>query len=268
MEGDLARTIEESSAASRMSSLRTIPDGTNLGRERSTIPSSTSTSTASATRVGSAPNTSLRPAPSQGLDWFKEFARKRERGGVTGEGQRETSHGNDRFHRAWHHGRADGGPSLDAGYDVVTSDHRGAAPEDLVAKGLQTVKASRLSRKPPTSLSRWCPTPQVAEVLFGENGVSESLSKGKLVIDISLISPIETKEFARKINASGATTSTRRCRAARSAPRRSLSIMVGGEETSFERAKPVFEKMGKNITLVGPKGAGRRPRSPTRSSSR
>ena len=64
-------------------------------------------------------------------------------------------------------------------------------------------------------------TPDVEAVLFGENGVAAGLSTGKIVVDMSSISPIATKAFAQADQRrSAATTSTRRCRAARSAPRR------------------------------------------------
>ena len=100
-------------------------------------------------------------------------------------------------------------------------------------------------------------TPDVAKVLFGENGVAEGLSDGKLVIDMSSISPIETKEFAKKINDVGcdyldAPVSGGELGAKNAA----LTIMIGGPEEAFERAKPLFETMGKNITLVGGNGDG------------
>ena len=100
-------------------------------------------------------------------------------------------------------------------------------------------------------------TPQVADVLFGENGVAAGLSTGKLVIDMSSISPIETKEFAEKINALGCDYLDAPVSGGEvGAKAASLTIMVGGAEAAFERAKPVFEKMGKNITLVGGNGVG------------
>ncbi|MGN6537488.1 MAG: NAD(P)-dependent oxidoreductase, partial [Mesorhizobium sp.] len=96
------------------------------------------------------------------------------------------------------------GHLLDAGYSVVTSDHRGAPPKDLVAKGLKAVTGSDAVAKAADIIITMVPdTPQVEEVLFGKNGVASGLSKGKLVIDMSSISPIATKEFARKINELG-----------------------------------------------------------------
>ena len=101
-------------------------------------------------------------------------------------------------------------------------------------------------------------TPQVEEVLFGANGVADGLSAGKIVVDMSSISPIETKKFAEKIEAkSAASISMRRSPAAKSAPRRPRSpSWSAGREAAFARVKPLFELMGKNITLVGGNGDG------------
>ncbi len=150
------------------------------------------------------------------------------------------------------------GHLLDAGYKVVISSHRKPAPQDLVAKGLTSVDGHDAVAKAADIIITMVPdTPQVEEVLFGDDGVASGLSKGKLVIDMSSISPIETKEFAKKINAldcdyldapvSGGEVGAKAA---------SLTIMVGGDEGPFQRARPVFETMGRNITLVGPNGVG------------
>ncbi len=73
---------------------------------------------------------------------------------------------------------------------------------------------------------------------------------------MSSISPIETKAFAAQVVQKGCDYSMRRCRAEKSVPRRQLTIMVGGTESAFNRVMPLFELMGKNITLVGDIGAG------------
>jgi 2-hydroxy-3-oxopropionate reductase len=100
-------------------------------------------------------------------------------------------------------------------------------------------------------------TPDVEKVLFGQDGVAEGLSKSKLVIDMSSISPIATKEFAARINALGCDYLDAPVSGGEvGAKAGTLTIMVGGPEAAFERAKPLFEAMGKNITLVGPNGAG------------
>jgi 2-hydroxy-3-oxopropionate reductase len=100
-------------------------------------------------------------------------------------------------------------------------------------------------------------TPDVQAVLFGEAGVAEGLSKGKTVIDMSSISPIETKAFAEKIAALGCDYLDAPVSGGEvGAKAASLTIMVGGTEEAFAKAKPLFEKMGKNITHVGGVGDG------------
>jgi 2-hydroxy-3-oxopropionate reductase len=100
-------------------------------------------------------------------------------------------------------------------------------------------------------------TPDVEKVLFGENGVASGLAKGKIVVDMSSISPIATKEFAKKINALGCDYLDAPVSGGEvGAKNATLSIMVGGDEGVFNKVKPVFELMGKNINLVGGNGDG------------
>ncbi len=100
-------------------------------------------------------------------------------------------------------------------------------------------------------------TPDVEAVLFGRNGVAEGLAAGKTVVDMSSISPIETKAFAKKINALGCDYLDAPVSGGEvGAKAASLTIMVGGPEATFEKVKPLFQLMGKNITLVGGNGDG------------
>ena len=103
-------------------------------------------------------------------------------------------------------------------------------------------------------------TPQVEDVLFGETGVAKGLkggAAGKLVIDMSSISPIATQAFARKINALGCDYLDAPVSGGEvGAKAASLTIMVGGPQAAFDRARPLFEVLGKNITLVGGNGDG------------
>ena len=100
-------------------------------------------------------------------------------------------------------------------------------------------------------------TPDVAAVLFGDEGVAAGLSKGKTVIDMSSISPIETKAFASRINALGCDYLDAPVSGGEvGAKAGTLTIMVGGPDAAFERIRPLFELMGKNITLVGGNGDG------------
>ena len=101
-------------------------------------------------------------------------------------------------------------------------------------------------------------TPDVEAVLFGEDGAADGLRKGALVIDMSSISPIETKDYARRINEKGCDYLDAPVSGGEvGAKQATLTIMVGGPDAAFARAKPLFELMGKNITHVGPEpGAG------------
>lgn len=100
-------------------------------------------------------------------------------------------------------------------------------------------------------------TPDVEKVLFSEQGIAKGITKGKVVVDMSSISPIATKAFAQKINALGAEYLDAPVSGGEvGAKNAALTIMVGGSESTFERVKPLFEKMGKNITLVGGNGDG------------
>jgi 2-hydroxy-3-oxopropionate reductase len=100
-------------------------------------------------------------------------------------------------------------------------------------------------------------TPDVAAVLFGDDGVASGLSRGKTVVDMSSISPLETKVFAQKINALGCDYLDAPVSGGEvGAKAASLTIMVGGPEAAFERIKPLLQLMGKNITLVGGNGDG------------
>ncbi|MBS0294035.1 MAG: 2-hydroxy-3-oxopropionate reductase [Proteobacteria bacterium] len=102
-------------------------------------------------------------------------------------------------------------------------------------------------------------TPDVEKVLFGEDGVAAGLkgASGKVVVDMSSISPVATKDFARRIEAVGARYLDAPVSGGEVGARNAtLSIMVGGPEEVFARVRPLFETMGKNITLVGGNGDG------------
>jgi 2-hydroxy-3-oxopropionate reductase len=100
-------------------------------------------------------------------------------------------------------------------------------------------------------------TPHVDAALFGDNGVAQGLTKGKIVVDMSSISPLATKEFAKKINATGCDYLDAPVSGGEvGAKNATLSIMVGGPQAAFDRVKPLFELLGKNITLVGNNGDG------------
>lgn len=100
-------------------------------------------------------------------------------------------------------------------------------------------------------------TPDVEQVLFAETGVAAGLTKGKIVVDMSSISPIETKAFARRINEIGCDYLDAPVSGGEvGAKAASLTIMVGGPQGAFDKVLPLFQLMGKNITLVGGNGDG------------
>ena len=135
---------------------------------------------------------------------------------------------------------------------------RGSVPPELVAAGGRACASGReVAQNADIVITMVPDTPDVGKALFAEDGVAAGLSPGKVVVDMSSISPVETKEYAQKIQAlgcgyldapvSGGDVGARNA---------TLSIMCGGEPAVFERVKPVFELMGKNITLVGAVGDG------------
>jgi 2-hydroxy-3-oxopropionate reductase len=150
------------------------------------------------------------------------------------------------------------GHLIDGGHTLCTSTHRSPAPKELIDKGLEVVGSPKEVAEAADVVITIVPdTPQVAEVLFGENGVAEGLAKGKTVVDMSSISPIETKAFAKRINALGCDYVDAPVSGGEvGAKAASLTIMCGGPEAAFDRVKPLFDLMGKNITLVGGNGDG------------
>ena len=135
---------------------------------------------------------------------------------------------------------------------------RSGVPQDVVGdKGIACQSPKEVARNSEIIITMVPDTPHVEAALFGKDGVAEGLSAGKIVVDMSSISPIETKQFAARINkleceyvdapVSGGEVGAKNA---------ALTIMVGGTEAAFAKVKPLFELMGKNITLVGGNGDG------------
>jgi len=100
-------------------------------------------------------------------------------------------------------------------------------------------------------------TPDVEQVLFGADGVAAGLRRGALLIDMSSISPLATRDFAARIAALGGDYVDAPVSGGDIGARAAtLTIMAGGSEAAFARARPLFEKLGKTITHVGEVGAG------------
>jgi len=149
------------------------------------------------------------------------------------------------------------GHLLAAGHQLFVHT-RSQVPADLTAKGaVACPDAASVARQADVVFTMLPDTPDVEKVLFGAQGVAAGLTPGKTVVDMSSISPIATKEFAQRINALGCEYLDAPVSGGEvGAKNATLSIMVGGSEATFERVRPLFEAMGKNITLVGGNGDG------------
>jgi 2-hydroxy-3-oxopropionate reductase len=148
--------------------------------------------------------------------------------------------------------------NLIKGGHVLFVNTRSKVPQELVDAGATVCTTpTGVAERADIVFTMVPDTPDVEKVLFGENGIAKGLSKGKVVVDMSSIDPMATKGFARKINelscdyldapVSGGEVGAKAA---------SLTIMVGGEPAVFERVKPLFDLMGKNINLIGGNGDG------------
>ena len=152
-------------------------------------------------------------------------------------------------------GKPMAGHLIAAGHEVFLHSRSGV-PEGM-AGGKPCASAAEVARAAEVIFVMVPDTPDVEAALFAPGGVAEGLSPGKIVVDMSSISPVATKTFAERIEAAG-------CRYLDApvsggevgAKAATLTIMVGGHEDTFAAVKPLFELMGKNITLVGDNGAG------------
>jgi len=143
------------------------------------------------------------------------------------------------------------------GNKVHAYDHKPVPGALLELGAIACGSAKEVAQKSEVVITMVPDTPHVASALFDAGGVAEGLSPGKIVVDMSSISPLETKAFARRINelhclyldapVSGGEVGAKAA---------SLTIMVGGPQEAFDRVRPLFELMGKNITLVGGNGDG------------
>jgi 2-hydroxy-3-oxopropionate reductase len=144
-----------------------------------------------------------------------------------------------------------------AGHQLIVPERR-SLTDDIRQNAEIAADPKSVARQAEVLILMVPDTPDVEAVLFGANGAAEGLNKGTLVIDMSSISPIETKAFARRVNEKGCDYLDAPVSGGEvGAEQATLTIMVGGPDAAFARAKPLFELMGKNITHVGAEnGAG------------
>ncbi|MFN3415311.1 MAG: 2-hydroxy-3-oxopropionate reductase [Caldimonas sp.] len=149
------------------------------------------------------------------------------------------------------------GHLIKAGHQLFVYTHGKMPAEIAASSATQCLNARGVAERADIIITMVPDTPDVADVLFAEQGVAMGLSPGKIVVDMSSISPVETKDFARRIEALGCEYLDAPVSGGDVGARNAtLSIMVGGKPEVFERVRPVFEVLGKNITLVGGHGDG------------
>ena len=153
-----------------------------------------------------------------------------------------------------------------AGHQVFLTTLNAVPAALTAAGGVACASAQEVAQRADVIFLMLPDTPDVAQVLFGAQGVAAGLtdvqhapdgSAGKTVVDMSSIAPMDTKVFAQKINTLGCDYLDAPVSGGEvGAKAASLTIMVGGPQAAFERVQPLFELMGKNITLVGGNGDG------------
>ncbi len=146
---------------------------------------------------------------------------------------------------------------IKGGHTLFLTSRSGVPAELTAAGGKACASAKEVAQKSDIVITMVPDTPDVERALFGKDGVAEGLSAGKIVVDMSSISPIETKVFAERVRKTGADYVDAPVSGGEVGARNAaLTIMVGASEATFSKVKPLFELLGKNITLVGEVGAG------------
>ncbi|WP_343211688.1 2-hydroxy-3-oxopropionate reductase (plasmid) [Aliisedimentitalea scapharcae] len=144
------------------------------------------------------------------------------------------------------------GHLADAGHTIFTCLNRSPLPDELSGKAVEVVGSpAEVAAHCDTVIVMVPDTPDVERVITGENGVLINVHEGSLVIDMSSISPIATQELAAQVTAKGGLYIDAPVSGGEvGAKAASLTIMCGGPQAAFDQAKPLFEVMGKNITLI------------------
>jgi 2-hydroxy-3-oxopropionate reductase len=154
-------------------------------------------------------------------------------------------------------GKPMAGQLIKGGHTLFLHSRSGVPEELKKAGGTGCASPKEVAAKAEVVITMVPDTPDVEQVLFNRDGVADGLSTGKVVVDMSSISPIATKDFAARVRERGADYVDAPVSGGQvGAENATLTIMVGASEKTFERVTPLFELMGKNITLVGQVGAG------------
>lgn len=155
-------------------------------------------------------------------------------------------------------GRPMAGHLLNGGHELLLVQNRSPLPTELLEGGAVACSSpADLAGQADVVILMLPDTGDVERVLFGEAGVANGLKAGGCVIDMSSIDPIATRDFGERIAKLGCDYVDAPVSGGEvGAKAASLTIMCGGSEEAFERAAPLFALMGKNITHIGPVGAG------------
>lgn len=154
-------------------------------------------------------------------------------------------------------GKPMAGNLIRGGHTLFLHSRSGVPPELVKQSGRACASPREVAQNTDIIITMLPDTPDVESVLFGENGVVQGLSGGETVVDMSSISPIESRRFAASINQLGSDYADAPVSGGEvGANNATLTIMVGATEMVFERLRPVFELMGKSVTLIGGNGAG------------
>jgi 2-hydroxy-3-oxopropionate reductase len=148
-------------------------------------------------------------------------------------------------------GRPMAGHLLKGGHSLSVFD-LGKVPEELTAGGAKVCASGKeVAANSDVVITMVPDTPHVEAALFGKGGVAEGLLPGKIVVDMSSISPIATKDFARRVTELGSEYLDAPVSGGDvGAKAASLTIMVGGAQAAFDKVKPLFELMGKIIVAL------------------
>ena len=147
---------------------------------------------------------------------------------------------------------------IEAGHNLVLYNRTKGKAEELSGDSSTVADSPReVAERSDIVVTMLPDSPDVEEVVAGKVGVLEGLKEGALVVDMSTISPVVARKLAEKAREKGASMLDAPVSGGDVGARDgTLSIMVGGSEEDFERARPLFEVMGKTITHVGEAGAG------------
>lgn len=147
---------------------------------------------------------------------------------------------------------------MKSGYDLVVHNRSRMAVDEIAGEGAIPASNPReVAEQAKIVITMLPDSPDVRDVVFGENGLSEAMGEGSLLIDMSTISPVTTLEVVEALAAKGAHALDAPVSGGdKGAIAATLSIMVGGDADDFARAKPIFEALGKTIVHVGAAGAG------------